>query len=135
MTKVTYELNGKIIEIDLPDDKAKEYLEFKEGERKAEEREKWRQRKKINSLEAMSEANEVFSDKRADFEDSFVLSDELQQALFKLTEGQRKVVKLYYFCGYTYAEIAKELQLDKASVGQQLKRALKNLKKILNNFE
>ncbi|NLW79568.1 MAG: sigma-70 family RNA polymerase sigma factor [Ruminococcaceae bacterium] len=55
----------------------------------------------------------------------------LQEAIATLTKTQQRVIRAYYFTGYTMREIAEHEGTSKSAVSHILKRARKNLKKLL----
>lgn len=61
--------------------------------------------------------------------------EELVKALFKLSIGYREVLILYYFEEMTTVEIAKLLDCPEATVRTRLRRARKQLAKILIDYE
>lgn len=72
-----------------------------------------------------------------DFTDAFlnkmeseIQSEQLRNALSKLTQKQYIVVKMYFFDGMTQEEIAVRLGIERSSVSSRLQGALKKLKKV-----
>lgn len=62
--------------------------------------------------------------------------NEVIQAVLNLPLKYRSIVLLYYYEGYSIAEVANILTLKEATVGSQLSRARKKLKSILReDFE
>lgn len=59
----------------------------------------------------------------------------LQKAMQELTETQRKRLQLYFFAGYTYAEIAKEQGVSEHSVRMSVESAIRHLKELLIEVE
>lgn len=57
------------------------------------------------------------------------ISDRMQKAIEKLTERQRKMLRLYYFEGYQQPEIAKMLGISASAVTQALAAARKKIMK------
>jgi RNA polymerase sigma factor (sigma-70 family) len=89
------------------------------------------------SLEAMSEEmvcreskvkySGILFDDEADFINS-IKNIRLQNAVKRLTEKQRTVIKLYFWNGYSQPDIALILKIEQASVSKRFTNALKALK-------
>jgi len=58
--------------------------------------------------------------------------DEVREALNELDEGFRRTYELHDIQGLSYDEIARELQIAKATVGTRLLRARRRLKELLH---
>ena len=59
-----------------------------------------------------------------------IMYQELHKAIAQIPEIQRKRVRLYYFGGYTYEQIAQMENCTKRAVKYSIDTALKNLRKI-----
>jgi len=66
--------------------------------------------------------------------DAIIQRDMLSELLDCLTERQREVVTAYFFDGLTQQQIADKLGIAKQSVNENLKAAIKKMKKISKNF-
>ncbi|MGN0988428.1 MAG: sigma-70 family RNA polymerase sigma factor [Otoolea sp.] len=66
--------------------------------------------------------------------DAIVQRDMLSELLDCLTERQREVITAYFFDGLTQQQIADKLGIAKQSVNENLKAAIKKMKKISKNF-
>ncbi len=66
--------------------------------------------------------------------DAIIQRDMLSKLLDCLTERQREVVTAYFFDGLTQQQIADKLGIAKQSVNENLKAAIKKMKKISKNF-
>ncbi len=66
--------------------------------------------------------------------DDYDLSEKIEQAIEKLPEKMREIFCLSRFEQLTYAEIAMKLDISVNTVDTQIRRALKNLKKQLNEY-
>lgn len=62
------------------------------------------------------------------------LREQLNTALLSLTEQQRKIVIMRYFKGKNAQEIAAQFGTSANNIRVQLSKALKNLKKIMENW-
>ncbi|MBE5737379.1 MAG: sigma-70 family RNA polymerase sigma factor [Clostridiales bacterium] len=135
MKKIKYEVNGKLVEIEVTDSFAESYeiinLETKRNDWKHERR----STKYNSSLDLLVESGfqivseEPTPDEKLEKQEDISL---LRQALFTLTEDQQWLIKEVYFKGRSQVEIAKELGILKSSLNDRLSRALKKIKKFLN---
>lgn len=66
--------------------------------------------------------------------DAIIQRDMLSELLDCLTERQREVITAYFFDGLTQQQIADKLGIAKQSVNENLKAAIKKIKKISKNF-
>ena len=66
--------------------------------------------------------------------DAIIQRDMLSELLDCLTERQREVITAYFFDGLTQQQIADKLGIAKQSVNENLKAAIKKMKKISKNF-
>ena len=66
--------------------------------------------------------------------DAIVQRDMLSELLDCLTERQREVITAYFFDGLTQQQIADKLGIAKQSINENLKAAIKKMKKISKNF-
>ena len=66
--------------------------------------------------------------------DAIIQRDMLSELLDCLTERQREVITAYFFDGLTQQQIADKLGIAKQSVNENLKAAVKKMKKISKNF-
>lgn len=66
--------------------------------------------------------------------DAIAQRDMLSELLDCLTERQREAVTAYFFDGLTQQQIADKLGIAKQSVNENLKTAIKKMKKISKNF-
>jgi len=82
------------------------------------------------SLDAALYEGEVFVDESANLEKN-ADSIDLQKAISTLTDHQQRIINGYYFDGFTYVELGRELGISEASVRKAADRALKALKKLL----
>lgn len=58
MTKINYLINGNEVELEVEDSFAQAYWEIQAETKREQEREQWRRRKKLLSLEGMDELGE-----------------------------------------------------------------------------
>ena len=63
-----------------------------------------------------------------------ITNEELCSAINHLTDRQAKRIYAYFFLGLSKAEIAKLEGVGESSVRESIKRGLKNLEKLLNDF-
>ena len=58
---------------------------------------------------------------------------EIERAMMILPETDRKIIDLFFFEDKSYKQIAEEMVISKNSVGSQLNRAQRKIRKILDN--
>ena len=63
-------------------------------------------------------------------EDAYIRKEELREALERMTPEQRQVFILYYYKGYTQAEIAAMIGINRSSVRSRLNYAIQKTKKV-----
>ena len=71
------------------------------------------------------------SEDTADLYEKMERNARLHEAIDKLTEAQKRRLRLYYFRGLKYREIAELEGVNLASIGQSIRLALKQLCKLL----
>jgi len=71
------------------------------------------------------------SEDTADLYEKIERDARLHEAIDKLTEAQNRRLRLYYFRGLKYREIAELEGVNLASIGQSIRLALKQLCKLL----
>lgn len=131
--KIKYQINEKEkIEIEVDEKFASAYLEIETESRREEERQKWHNRKNLTQLNAMEESSGPIADPKSNFVESYIEKENVESAMQILTAEQREVIQLFYFQGYKKSEIAEIKGISNAAVGQQINRALKQMK---NYFE
>lgn len=81
-----------------------------------------------------SELQNTLQDK-FDLENEFINNYDLQNALNKLTEREKKFITLYFFQSKSQTEIAKEIGISQVQVCRNIKNILNKLKKELNYKE
>lgn len=90
----------------------------------------------VSSIEALSEKGFEIEDKTQDFISALIESEEhseeiskLHAAIEKLSERDRRVVRLYFFEGKTQQEIADILEVKQCAVSRLLERICERMKK------
>ena len=61
-----------------------------------------------------------------------ILNDSLKSAIEKLTDTQKRRIKLYYFEDLNFKEIAQIEKCDESSVRESIYKGIEKIKKILN---
>ena len=74
---------------------------------------------------------DVLSDTQT--EDSLVEKISLRQAIDKLTEREKMVIQLRYFHGLTQERVARVLEVSQVQVSRIEKKALSNLRLLMNS--
>ena len=78
--------------------------------------------------EPATEADHVWSSVASSLD-----SQVIKQALVQITEGQRKVIELAYFGGYTHREIADLMRLKLGTVKGRLRMGIEKLRNLLKD--
>ena len=92
---------------------------------------------KIVSLEDFlinSKKSSMENDEDLHHNSGLVTDKELHSFIEQLDEYQSKCLKLFYFEGLSYNQIAKELGIDYKKVKSSIQSGRKNLKKIIENY-
>lgn len=137
MTKIKYEINGKIVNLEVEDSFASAYLEVETESKRNEWKHEWRNRKHNCSLETITEGGYQIASEDESAEDMLEFEETkaaLRQAIKQLLPEQQELVRRVYFNGEQMVDIAKERGVSKQAVSQQMDRALAQLKKYLKNF-
>lgn len=128
--KIKYQINEKEkIELEVDEQFASAYVEIETESRREEERYKWHNRKNLTRLNAMEDSKGPIADPKSNFMDSYIEKENIKSAMQILTTEQREVINLFYFHGYKKSEIAVMKGISNAAVGQQINRALIQMKK------
>ena len=135
MKKIKYEVNGKLVEIEVTDSFAESYENINLETKRSDWKHERRNTKYNSSLELLVESGfqiaseEPTPDEKLEREEEIAL---LRQALTTLTPDQQWLINEVYFKGRSQVDIAKELGILKSSLNDRLSRALKKIKKFLN---
>lgn len=127
--------NGKCEIYEVDEKTALAYEQIKTETRREEERARWRRRKKLNSLEEMSESGAQFASSEPNPEELAIHRDEysrLHNAISHLPENQQRLVTNVYFNSQSLAEIAKEEGVSYQAIQNRMAKILKKLKIFLN---
>ena len=136
MKTIQYTLaNGKCATYEVDEKIALAYEQIEIETRREEERARWRRRKKLNSLEEMSESGVQFALLEPNPEELAIHRDEynrLYNAISHLPENQQELVLNVYFNGQSLAEIAKEEGVSYQAIQNRMTKILKKLKTFLD---
>lgn len=136
MKTIQYTLvNGKCATYEADEKIALAYEQVEIETRREEERARWRRRKKLNSLEEMSESGVQFVSSEPNPEELAIHRDEysrLHKAVSLLPENQQKLITNVYFNGQSLAEIAKEEGVSYQAIQNRMAKILKKLKTFLD---
>ena len=131
MVTIQYEINGKMIDIEVTEEFAKHYEKIQAQSKQQH----WRNKKhKDCSLDAMLESGYQAEDPNSNIEDLFVRKCDLQmlyKAIERLKPQQKWLIYQVYFCGRNQIEIAKKMGLCKQAVNNRIERIIEKLKKFL----
>ena len=122
--KIKYQFATETVEIEVSDDWGNLVIDLDRQEYNNDHKETRRH----VSLDAALYEGDVFVDESASVE-SFADNYDLQQAISKLTDNQRRIIVGHYFEGLTYVAIAQELGIAEANVRKAANRALKQIQK------
>ena len=132
MKKIKYEVNGKLVEIEVTDSFAESYESINLETRRSDWKHERRNTKYNSSLELLVESGfqiaseDPTPDERLEKQEEVTL---LRQALSTLTEEQQWLVNEVYFKGRSNTDIANELGVTEGSIRHRLERILKKIKK------
>ena len=122
--KIKYQFATETVEIEVSDDWGNLVIDLDRQEYNNDHKETRRH----VSLDAALYEGDVFVDESASLE-SFADNYDLQQAISKLTDNQRRIIVGHYFEGLTYVALAQELGIAEANVRKAANRALKQIQK------
>lgn len=131
MTKISYEIKGNVIEIEVNNDCANVYKEMvkkQENRNRAETR-------RHQSLELSIKGGYQFRDETADIEEQYIKKEEkkaLHRAIKQLLPQQQELIRKIYFENKGVVEIAKEEGVSHQAISDRLKKIITSLKKNLN---
>lgn len=90
-------------------------------------------RKRRDVVVDMESMREITGDDGREIAERYGWADEVRSALDMLPDGQREVIELAYFGGYTQVEIAASLQMPLGTVKTRTSRGLQRLAGLLEN--
>jgi len=122
--KIQYKFATETVEIEVSEDWGSLVIDLDRQEYNNDHKETRRH----VSLDAALFEGDVFADEDASVE-NFAENYDLQQAIARLTDNQRRIIVGHYFEGLTYVALAKELGIAEANVRKAANRALKQIQK------
>ena len=122
--KIKYQFATETVEIEVSDDWGNLVIDLDRQEYNNDHKETRRH----VSLDAAEFEGEIFAVEDPSLE-SFADNYDLQQAIAKLTDNQRRIIVGHYFEGVSYVALAAELGISEAAVRQAANRALKQIQK------
>lgn len=132
MTTIKYQMaDGRIVEIEVPDDVAEMTVAFKTEDDNYGRKARWRKEK---SIDAMAEYGAEVADRSQDLEAATEQTEQqkrLRAAIDKLKPRQQQLVEMRYFQGLSVTQIARLTGVTKGAISQQLDVIHKKLKKLL----
>ena len=135
MATINYTLaDGKIITVEVDEHTALAYEQIEDETHREEERARWRARKKLNSLEEMTDLGVQFASGDLTPEQALIKNEDshrLHNALSKLPAEQRELIIRVYFKGEKQADIAREQGVTRKAINNRLERIYAQLKKFL----
>lgn len=132
MAVIQYQFaDGHTEEIEVTEEFAREYAEMERKDALTERKETRRHQSLDKSMEHGFDVPDLYSDTAKEIERK-ELSEEIREALHKLTEKQRTVFLLYAEEGLNYRQIGEKLGLGTYTVRDYFYNAVKKLKKFLS---
>lgn len=127
MKRIKYEINGKVIDIEVTDEFAAQYEQIEANEKRVNRKETRRHQ----SLDALVESGFQIADPGSDIEANLIIQnniDLLRRALAALTSDQKWLVEQVFYYGRKQSEIAAELGIDATSIRDRLRVIYKKIK-------
>ena len=127
MKRIKYEINGKVIDIEVTDEFAAQYEQIEAKEKRVNRKETRRHQ----SLDALVESGFQIADPGSDIEANLIIQnniDLLRRALAALTSDQKWLVEQVFYYGRKQSEIAAELGIDATSIRDRLRVIYKKIK-------
>ena len=129
--KAPYKLaNGKTAELEVNSAVAEALADFKRQDDNEERKKRWRNE---ISLDALYEETEWEpTDTTVNIEADFLVQEEtktLLAAMARLSEKQRRLIRLYYYEEKNFTEIAAIFRINRRSVSKQIETIHKKMKK------
>ncbi len=90
-------------------------------------------RKQTTGVVALDAVREISGDDGREFVDQMLWADEIRTALHQLPDGQREVIEMAYFQGYTQSEIARHFEIPLGTVKTRTARGLQRLAGLLES--
>lgn len=126
--------DGKITTFEVDEHIALAYEQIEDETRREEERARWRARKKLNSLEELTDLGVQFASGDLTPEQALIKNEDyrrLHNALSKLPNEQRELIIRVYFKNEKQADIAREQGVTRKAINNRLERIYAQLKKFL----
>lgn len=127
MKRIKYEINGKVIDIEVTDEFAAQYEQIEANEKRVNRKETRRHQ----SLDALVESGFQIAAPGSDIETNLIIQnniDLLRRALVALTDEQKWLVEQVFYYGRKQSEIAAELGIDATSIRDRLRVIYKKIK-------
>ncbi len=131
MKKISYEINGTRVEVEVADEFAALYEQMDEEEKRVNRKETRRHQ----SLETLVEGGFQIADPDSDIEETLIKQydiDRLHRALAVLTDDQKWLVEQVFYYGRKQSEIAVELGVCKQALNNRITRVIKKIKNFLD---
>lgn len=126
--------DGKIATFEVDERTALAYEQIEDETRREEERARWRARKKLNSLEELTDLGVQFVSNDLTPEQALIKNEDyrrLHNALSKLPNEQRELIIRVYFKNEKQVDIAREQGVTRKAINNRLERIYAQLKKFL----
>lgn len=126
--------DGKITTFEVDEHTALAYEQIEDETRREEERARWRARKKLNSLEELTDLGVQFALGDLTPKQALIKNEDyrrLHNALSKLPNEQRELIIRVYFKNEKQTDIAREQGVTRKAINNRLERIYAQLKKFL----
>lgn len=137
MTKITADINGVIVEIEVEDTFAQAYAEIEEETRREEERVAKRKKRHEASFNAIEDGGFDIADTAPTPDlvcEKNYTRRMVRKAIAQLPSHYRELINRVFFQDESVLSIAKEKGCSSQALDKQLKNAKNKLKEILKNF-
>lgn len=137
MTKITADINGVIVEIEVEDTFAQAYAEIEEETRREEERVAKRKKRHEASFNAIEDGGFDIADTAPTPDlvcEKNYTRRMVRKAIAQLPSHYQELINRVFFQGESVLSIAKEKGCSSQALDKQLKNAKNKLKEILKNF-
>lgn len=137
MTKITADINGAIVEIEVEDTFAQAYAEIEKETRREEERVAKRKKRHEASFNAIEDGGFDIADTAPtpDIEcEENDMRRKVRQAIKQLPPHYQELIYRVFFNEESVLSIAKEKGCSSQALDKQLKNAKNKLQEILKNF-
>lgn len=131
MVTIQYEINGKMIDIEVTEEFARQYKQIETEEKHINRKETRRHQ----SLETLIDGGFQIVDPNGDIEEKTLMNEDIKQfhnALKILTTDQKWLIEQIFYYGRKQSEVAAELGINPVAVWKRLQKIYNKIKKNFN---